>query len=461
MAAAPLHPSHPPTIKSRYYAGWADKLHGKTIPCDNVFGKVRRQRKKRKKIKKRPASGCPHLPPSLPAVLCLHAARAHWRGWPGAHWAWPATCARSLHDRSQQQHALRGAPWLGATPHSRLPLTHHPAPWPCPDHPVVRAAHACARVWVGRPPDKQGWLQRVGRAAFRARQLRRRSVLSHASPCRPPPAPGSPCASPSAPAALPGCLQELSPADAGLVRTPRLPLCCPLPWQCRELLLGWSQLPPRYAVLAAPSACGGTETSRTEPSHPSPGVLPQEGCAGGCAVCVLGPAATCPAHTACPRPKPPPLHLPSTPTPCPPPPPICCPSVAPALAAGNTIVLKPAEQTPLNALRFAQLAEEAGVPAGTINVSGRPAPACIPAAALHASVPHGLAPAARLLACLLASAESSCPTGLCPPVVAPPYNSNPPAPSPPLAPRRSFRAMAPPPALPSAATPAWTSWHSP
>lgn len=42
--------------------------------------------------------------------------------------------------------------------------------------------------------------------------------------------------------------------------------------------------------------------------------------------------------------------------------------MAPALAAGNCVVLKPAEQTPLNALRFAQIAEEAGVPAGTINV---------------------------------------------------------------------------------------------
>ena len=42
--------------------------------------------------------------------------------------------------------------------------------------------------------------------------------------------------------------------------------------------------------------------------------------------------------------------------------------VAPAMAAGNVIVLKPAEQTPLNALRFAQLCVEAGVPAGAINV---------------------------------------------------------------------------------------------
>ncbi|EFN60072.1 hypothetical protein CHLNCDRAFT_133364 [Chlorella variabilis] len=42
--------------------------------------------------------------------------------------------------------------------------------------------------------------------------------------------------------------------------------------------------------------------------------------------------------------------------------------VAPALAAGNTIVLKPAEQTPLNALRFAELCAEAGVPNGAINI---------------------------------------------------------------------------------------------
>ena len=41
---------------------------------------------------------------------------------------------------------------------------------------------------------------------------------------------------------------------------------------------------------------------------------------------------------------------------------------APALATGCTMVLKPAEQTPLTALRFAQLIAEAGVPDGVINV---------------------------------------------------------------------------------------------
>lgn len=45
-----------------------------------------------------------------------------------------------------------------------------------------------------------------------------------------------------------------------------------------------------------------------------------------------------------------------------------CRSVAPALAAGNTAVVKPAEQTPLTALRFAGLVEAAGFPPGTVNV---------------------------------------------------------------------------------------------
>jgi acyl-CoA reductase-like NAD-dependent aldehyde dehydrogenase len=42
--------------------------------------------------------------------------------------------------------------------------------------------------------------------------------------------------------------------------------------------------------------------------------------------------------------------------------------IAPALAFGNTIVLKPAEQTPLTALRLAELCLEAGVPEGVVNV---------------------------------------------------------------------------------------------
>ena len=41
---------------------------------------------------------------------------------------------------------------------------------------------------------------------------------------------------------------------------------------------------------------------------------------------------------------------------------------AAALAAGNSVVLKPAEQSPLSALRLAELAAEAGVPDGVFNV---------------------------------------------------------------------------------------------
>jgi acyl-CoA reductase-like NAD-dependent aldehyde dehydrogenase len=41
---------------------------------------------------------------------------------------------------------------------------------------------------------------------------------------------------------------------------------------------------------------------------------------------------------------------------------------APAMAAGNTVVLKPASLTPLSVLRYAELALEAGIPAGVLNV---------------------------------------------------------------------------------------------
>ena len=42
--------------------------------------------------------------------------------------------------------------------------------------------------------------------------------------------------------------------------------------------------------------------------------------------------------------------------------------IAPALAAGNTLILKPAEFTPLTALCFAEIADAAGIPAGVINI---------------------------------------------------------------------------------------------
>src|SRR2546423_4912613 len=42
--------------------------------------------------------------------------------------------------------------------------------------------------------------------------------------------------------------------------------------------------------------------------------------------------------------------------------------VAPALACGNTVIIKPASQTPLTALALADVAREVGIPAGVINV---------------------------------------------------------------------------------------------
>ena len=42
--------------------------------------------------------------------------------------------------------------------------------------------------------------------------------------------------------------------------------------------------------------------------------------------------------------------------------------IAPALACGNTVVLKPAETTPLTALALAQIIEECDLPPGIVNV---------------------------------------------------------------------------------------------
>ena len=60
--------------------------------------------------------------------------------------------------------------------------------------------------------------------------------------------------------------------------------------------------------------------------------------------------------------------------------------VAPALAAGNSVVLKPAEQTPLSGLLLAQLFVEAGGPPGVFNVVNGTGPAAGAPLALHNDV---------------------------------------------------------------------------
>src|SRR3954449_408337 len=50
--------------------------------------------------------------------------------------------------------------------------------------------------------------------------------------------------------------------------------------------------------------------------------------------------------------------------------------LAPALAAGNTVVLKPAELTPLTALEFERIAVAAGLPEGVVNVVAGPGRMC-------------------------------------------------------------------------------------
>lgn len=47
---------------------------------------------------------------------------------------------------------------------------------------------------------------------------------------------------------------------------------------------------------------------------------------------------------------------------------MACWKLGPALATGNSVILKPSEKSPLTAIRIAQLAIDAGIPAGVLNV---------------------------------------------------------------------------------------------
>jgi gamma-glutamyl-gamma-aminobutyraldehyde dehydrogenase len=60
--------------------------------------------------------------------------------------------------------------------------------------------------------------------------------------------------------------------------------------------------------------------------------------------------------------------------------------LAPALAAGNSVVLKPAEQAPLSSVRLAELAVEAGLPEGALNVVPGLGPTAGAALGLHSDV---------------------------------------------------------------------------
>jgi len=63
-------------------------------------------------------------------------------------------------------------------------------------------------------------------------------------------------------------------------------------------------------------------------------------------------------------------------------------SLAPALAAGNTVVIKPAEQAPTPAIRLAEILTDAGFPPGAVNVVPGTGPECGAALVAHPGVRH-------------------------------------------------------------------------
>ena len=66
--------------------------------------------------------------------------------------------------------------------------------------------------------------------------------------------------------------------------------------------------------------------------------------------------------------------------------------IAPALATGCTVILKPAEQTPLTALRLGELIQEAGIPDGVVNIVPGFGPTAGAAIAAHPDVDKSRSP---------------------------------------------------------------------
>ena len=89
---------------------------------------------------------------------------------------------------------------------------------------------------------------------------------------------------------------------------------------------------------------------------------------------------------------------------------ILCWKLAPALACGNAVVVKPAETTPLATLLFAELVTEAGFPPGTVNVVNGMGPVVGHALAAHHGVDKVAFTGSTATAghIMHASAESNC-----------------------------------------------------
>jgi hypothetical protein len=124
----------------------------------------------------------------------------------------------------------------------------------------------------------------------------------------------------------------------------------------------------RRARTRAPGAAGAVQSWRT-PLPPPPLSCSGRQRGQSAAPQVVASTPPPPNYESPPRAAPAPAAAPRPPAPAP------LRQVAPALAAGCTVVLKPSEQTPLTALALAELADRAGVPEGAFNVVMGDAPA--------------------------------------------------------------------------------------